>query len=108
MKVKLLKKIRKRYVILYYPKEITIFDETFKGECMILDDLDSEYNITGVEICEPSTQQEFWRYGARTKEEARVFLMAKLVKWIANDYKKYRTRKVKQTIETIWYAKKPN
>ena len=109
MKVKLLKKIRKRYKIVYYQKQINVYRETFKGQCMILRDTNNDYrSVIGVEICLPTNSQKFWDYVQPTKEEAKAFLMAKLVKWIANDYKKYRTRKVKQTIETIWYAKKPN
>lgn len=101
MKIKLLKKIRKRFSITYYSKEISLWDSTYYGQCMVLQDSHSEYRNKYVEICTPDKYQNFFSDQALTKEDAKNLLLAKLIKWIKQDYR--HTRKTKQTIEKIWY-----
>ena len=106
MKTKLLKKVRKRYKIIYYEKQVTLYDHTFNGECMILIDDDCEWKqIIGVEICNSENYQKWFEYRQTTKEDAKDLLLKKLSEWIKHDYRKTRKRKVKQTIKTIWYDK---
>lgn len=87
MKVKLLKKIRKRYSITHYPNG-GYFDGDWIGEpwTLLWDNQDS------------------WRwkikYGSR--EEGYEWAYEKLLIWIENDYHTSRKRK-NYKIETLWY-----
>ena len=105
MKTKLLKKVRKRYKIVYYEKQVTLWDKTYKGECMVLFDKGGERYSVGVEICNPENHKKFFTSREPTKDDAKNFLLGGLINWIKEDYKQHRTRKAKQIIETIWYAK---
>lgn len=105
MKTKLLKKVRKRYVITYYSKQLDIFDTTYFGVFMTIKDKNESFSYTGVEICTPDKFQNIFGNQVTTKEEARLFLLKKLASWIRKDYRHVRTRVPRQTIETIWYKK---
>ncbi len=106
MKTKLLKKVRKRYQITYYPKQITLWDKTFKGESMLIEDKHERYSLRGVEICPPDKYQKFLDFHQPTKEDAKNFLLGVLMKWIKEDYKHTKKRKIEQKVEIIWYSKK--
>lgn len=106
MRVKLLKKVRKRYVIRYFPKQFRIGEDIFAGQCMVLTDNENQYAIYGVEICEFENYQRFCNQSATTKEQAKGILLDKLAEWIAKDYKRTRTRKTKQVVEIVWYNRK--
>ena len=107
MKIKLFKKVRRRYVITYYPKQITLYGEIFKGQCMVLIDTVNNYKpVHGVEICNFVNYQTWFGHRCSTKEEAKEFLLNTLLNLIKKDYKEYRTRKPNQNVETIWYNRK--
>lgn len=104
MKTKLLKKVRKRYTITYYPKQISLYGEVFKGECMVLRDTVNDYRC--VEICNPENFQKWFSHRSPTKEDAKEYLLNQLLYWIKKDYKEYRIRKPNQNVEIIWYNRK--
>jgi hypothetical protein len=71
---------------------------------MVLVDRHNDYRtVVGVEICSYDKKQSFWEFATPNKQDAKICLLNRLAKWIEADYKKYRTRKTKQKIETIWY-----
>lgn len=88
MKVKLLRKIRKRYTITHYPNSRYLYGDWL------------EYPVTLLEDREDS-----WRYviSASPKAEAYVELMVRMRKWIESDYK--TSRKRKNIIEEILWHK---
>ena len=88
MKVKLLKKIRKRYSIVYYPNG-TYFDEDFyKGPITVLYDEQNTYRT---------------KISSSYKEQAYRELYTLLINWIDKDYSKYRKRNKNITQEILWY-----
>jgi len=103
MKTKLLKKVRKRYVIQYKSKQATYYDKTFYGQSMVIWDRQEDYSLRGVEICFPDKYQKFFDAHRPTKELARLLLLDTLMNWIREDYKHTRKRVPKQIIERIWY-----
>lgn len=103
MKIKLLKKVRKRYVIQYYPKEINFLNETFRGQCMVFFDNNDNYRLSGVEICTPDKYQNYFHKHKPTKEEAKAYLIEYLMEYIRKDYRYAKKRKSKQIIENVWY-----
>lgn len=103
MKTKLLKKVRKRYVVTYYPREIKLFDSIYRGQCMVLWDRKEDHRLTGVEI--GIKYDNFFELRAATKEEARRILMDKIISWVKRDYP-YAYKRKKQNVELIWYSEK--
>ena len=87
MRTKLLKKIRKRYRITYYPKEIYLFNEKWKGPIWLLEDAHNSWrsHLIGNENQDPENA-----------------LLDKLQDWIKKDYFYARKRKTQQKVEIIW------
>lgn len=95
MKTKLLRKVRKRYSIVYYPNGFKTHMDTIYSECVVLNDSKCSFNAR-------MTVFQMTRF---TKEEAFSILRIKLIKWIRNDYdhlgiRKNKLRKIK---EKLWY-----
>ena len=88
MKVKLLKKIRKRYSIIYYPNGVYIDNDFYKGPLTVLYDKQNEYRT---------------KISSSHKQQAYKELYSLLIKWIDKDYSKYRKRKKNIIEETLWY-----
>lgn len=88
MKVKLLKKIRKRYSIVYYPNGLYLYEDFFKGPITVLYDNTNEYRT---------------KISCSHKQQAYGELYTLLIKWIDKDYTKYRKRKKNITSEILWY-----
>jgi hypothetical protein len=88
MKVKLLKKIRKRYSIVYYPNGVYLYSEFVKGPLTMLTD-----------------NGDSWRckLSSSTKSEAYDQLYKHMLHWIEQDYGKFRSKKTKITSEVLWY-----
>lgn len=89
MKVKLLKIIRKRYSIVYYPNGFYVDDSFIKGPITAIFDKANEYRTvtSGLE-----------------KSQAYNELYSKiLLKWIEKDYGPFKSKKKKITSETLWY-----
>jgi hypothetical protein len=87
MKVKLLKKIRKRYAITHYPNGRYIYGDWVDPPLTILED-----------------KKDRWRYSISKapKAEAYVELLVRMRKWIERDYKTSRKRK-NIIEEKLWY-----
>ncbi len=106
MKTKLLKRIRKRYSITYYPKQLDISGSPFKGEFMVLTDNKEWYRLSKiVQITNTISIFTLFDLKESTKSDAKLLLLDYLNKWIVEDYKHTRKRKSNQKIETIWYNK---
>lgn len=90
MKVKLLKKIRKRYSIIYYPNGVYFYDDFFEGPITVLYDSESEYRTTLSTLEKPKAYQK---------------LYSTLLKWIEKDYGPFKNKKKKIISETLWYKK---
>lgn len=88
MKVKLLKKIRKRYSIVYYPNGVYLYDDFFKGPLTVLYDNENEYRT---------------KISSLDKQKAYKELYTMLLKWIEKDYGPFKSKKKKITSETLWY-----
>jgi len=88
MKVKLLKKIRKRYSIVYYPNGVYFYDEFFEGPLTVLYDSENEYRTKTSSVA---------------KQEGYKQLYTLLLKWIEKDYGPSKSKKAKITSETLWY-----
>jgi len=91
MKVKLLKKIRKRYSINHYPNGIYIYGKFEKGPVTILKD-----------------NEDSWRtsWSNNPKEIAYDTFYNILLKWIQKDYGTFRKNKKVIIEEKLWYKNK--
>jgi hypothetical protein len=90
MKVKLLKKIRKRYSITHYPNGCFMWGSFQKGTITLLTDKNDSWRWEGSWI---------------GKEEAYGEMYSKLLKWIQQDYGTFKSAKLKITSEQLWYKK---
>lgn len=88
MKVKLLKKIRKRYSIVHYPNGTYLDGNYYKEPITILYDEQNPYRT---------------KINNSYKEQAYRELYTVLIKWINKDYSEYRKRKKNITQEILWY-----
>ena len=90
MKVKLLKKIRKRYSITHYPNGVFLWNDFHKGPLTLIRDRDNSYryNISSLE-----------------KQPAYDKLYKKLLEWIQQDYGTFKSKRVKIVSEELWYKK---
>ncbi len=86
MKIKLLKKIRKRYSIIYYPNGKYFWSGFFDKPVTVLDDRTDKWR---------------WKASDKPKEDARKELYEKLVQWIREDYSHLRKNKI--TEEKLWW-----
>ena len=89
MKTKLLKKVRSRYSITYYPKGVIIGNTFLEGPITALGDSKDSWRI---------------KYTFLPKQEAYVELYSVLVKWIRKDYSPYMKSKPGIS-EQLWYKK---
>ena len=90
MKVKLLKKIRKRYSITHYSNGVYLYGDFFKGPQTILRDCEISYR---------------WERSILEKNNAYEKLYKILLSWIEEDYGPSK-RKTKSIIsEQLWYKK---
>jgi hypothetical protein len=87
MKVKLLKKIRKRYTITHYPDGVYWRKDFIKGPYTVLWD-----------------NEDSWRYetSCQNKDEAYKFLYLKMKRWIELDYGPIKSKR-NLKVETLWY-----
>jgi hypothetical protein len=90
MKVKLLKKIRKRYSITHYPNGVFLWDEFYEGPITILRDRNSNYR---------------WEVSRFEKQPAYNKLYEKLLEWIQQDYGTFKSKRVEIVSEELWYKK---
>jgi len=90
MKVKLLKKIRKRYSITHYPNGVTIYGYFFEGPQTILEDCENSYR---------------WERSILEKNNAYEKLYKILLSWIEEDYGPSKRKTQLQTSEQLWYKK---
>ena len=90
MKVKLLKKIRKRYDIKYHENGVIVDSEFIQGPIMVLYD---NHNV--------------WRLKASflDKDKAYQELYNTLLKWIQSDYGNFKSKQRKITTEKLWWGK---
>ena len=90
MKVKLLKKVRKRYTITHYPNGTFLWGDFYKGPITILTDKDDS-----------------WRFDIESDEKAQAYdkLYSELLKWIQKDYGNFKSAKHRITSEQLWYKK---
>lgn len=91
MKVKLLKKIRKRYSMIHYPDGVYMFDDFQKGPLTILKD-----------------NRNDWRFKSSfmPKEKAYNYLHGFLMYWIEKDYGPFKSKRKQYPSEVLWYGKK--
>lgn len=90
MKVKLLKKVRKRYSITHYPNGVYLYGDFWEGPLTML--VDSENNYS-------------WESSMLEKEVAYKKLYKILVSWIQRDYGIFKSKRHKITSEQLWYKK---
>ena len=92
MKVKLLKKVRKRFEIRYFPKGFIRLGIYFKGESIKLYDNENSFMDT-----------RFLIEGSYTKEMALDKCMKTLLRHLRKDYSKYSRKHKQVTSNKIWY-----
>jgi len=90
MKVKLLKKIRKRYSITHYPNGCYLFGEFEEGPITFLEDSQNEWKS---------------KWTKQRKKEAYKHLYTTLLQWIEEDYGTFRSNRKTIIKETLWYKK---
>jgi hypothetical protein len=90
MKVKLLKKIRKRYSITHYPNGAFMWDDFYEGPITLLEDKNSSFRL---------------EISHSTKPEAYDRLYKIMLEWIERDYGPFRSKRIKITSEQLWYKK---
>lgn len=104
MKTKLLKKVRNRYKIVYYPKGTMIFWSYINKPLMMLYDEKENHGAIGF-IITPDESYSHSLFTTRpTMEESKKCLLDYLSRWIKDDYHYTRKRKIKS--ELIWYTGK--
>ena len=92
MKTKLLKKVRKRFVINHYPKGMPFFGEIWEGEFLRLTDNSNGYFHNSCKITSLVTFQEGLN-----------FLKDVIVKVLRKEYG--RTKRKKIIVNKVWYNK---
>jgi len=90
MKTKLLKKVRQRYQVLFFPKYFKYYDTYYSGDCMVLVDNRNSWRTLIIQLKQSDT----------TKEQAEQELLKKLKGWIRVDY---GSKKKSSVGERIWY-----
>lgn len=90
MKIKLLKKVRQRYQILFFPKYFKYYDTCYTGDCMVLIDKRNSWRTMIIQLKQSDT----------TKEQATQELLKRLKGWIHIDY---ASKKKSSVGENIWY-----
>jgi len=90
MKVKLLKKIRKRYSIIHYPNGVYLYGDFVKGPVTLLEDRNDSWR---------------WKMSDKVKQQAYKQLYDILLRWIEQDYGPFKSSKTKITSEQLWYKK---
>ena len=97
MKVKLLKKIRKQYVITHYPKGINLWHSFKEGEYLMIFDKDSLWVGEHLQISEH-----------RSYKEALNLLLGSMIKRIKQEYSELgsKRRKAKNTSKKVWWNEK--
>lgn len=90
MKVKLLKKIRKRYTITHYANGVFICNNFFTGPITILKDTENLFRDV---------------HSYEEKYKAYRELRTELLDWIQLDYGIFRSRLKNLTSEQLWYKK---
>jgi hypothetical protein len=90
MKVKLLKKIRKRFSITHYPNGVYLWSDFCKGPITLLVDSENSYRF---------------KLSRLEKVEAYKELYKHLIDWIEKDYGPFNSKRRKITSETLWYKK---
>ena len=90
MKVKLLKKIRKRYTMTHYPNGVYLYGDFNKGPLTMLEDSGNSY-----------------RYRVSSKEKSIAYkeLYPILIEWIQEDYGTFKSKRIVITSEKLWYKK---
>lgn len=88
MKVKLLRKIRKRYDITHYPNGLYLWGDFQEGAITILSDNQSSYR---------------YKLSMKDKKVAYDDLYEILLKWIEKDYGKLRSKRSKIVEEKLWW-----
>jgi hypothetical protein len=81
MKVKLLKKIRKRYSITHYPNGVFLYGDFEEGPLTLLTDSENKYRL---------------KTSKNKKSEAYENLYTMLMKWIEKDYGPFNSKKRKK------------
>jgi hypothetical protein len=89
MKVKLLKKIRKRYNMTHYPNGVFISNKFYNGPITILTDNNNSFRFQLKIDLPPNLAY---------KE-----LYPRLISWIESDYGPFKSKQKKITSEKIWY-----
>lgn len=104
MKVKLLKKVRERFSITYYPLGTTICGNLHKEPLLIVYDKTNNYIIKKIDIKEELKNDEhpFMRYFLNL-HDAKIVAYRELVWYIKKTFNKYGVRRNK--LEKINYAK---
>jgi len=88
MKVKLLKQIRRQYLITHYPNGAYLYGDFVEGPVTILEDSDDSWR---------------WKMSNKGKELAYKQLYDILLRWIEQDYGPFKSKKKKITSEILWY-----
>lgn len=94
MKVKLLKKIRKRYIIKYWPNGVFLSGDFYEGPILRLEDTNSMFRECNIRLSSNVS-----------KEQAYDLLYEKLLTWIQQEYGTFRSRRVNIVSETLWHGK---
>lgn len=94
MKAKLLKKIRKRYTIVYWPNGVFLSGDFYEGPLLRLEDTNSMFRDCNIYITKKVS-----------KEQAYDILYERLLDWIQQDYGTFRSRRVKIVSEKLWHGK---
>ena len=91
MKVKLLKKVRKRYTITHYPNGLYLDNYFYNGPQTLLVDNTNDFRMAAA--------------SPLPKEDAYKELYARMLNWIQKDYGPSKSRLRKLTSEQLWYKK---
>jgi len=90
MKVKLLKKVRKRYTITHYPNGLYMDTSFYRGPLTILVDNHKDWRMMSSQL---------------PKKEAYEYFYKRMIDWMQKDYGPSKGRLKKLTSEQLWYKK---
>jgi hypothetical protein len=90
MKVKLLKKVRKRYTITHYPNGLYMDTSFYRGPQTLLVDNYNDWRMSTSQL---------------PRKEAYEVLYLRMIDWIQKDYGPSKGRLKKLTSENLWYKK---
>jgi len=107
MKVKLLKKVRKRFSIIHAPDGIFLDNQHYNYNLFYLTDKSNFYSNTYCQLKRNTVGKPFCSDGFETKEECIGYLLGRILKRLRYEgYTSRKDRSIMNNQNKVWYNQK--